>query len=297
MRALFVVMGLCGFAIAGCAQAEETPSTKQSATRQESTDFADIPGQFPSPGSLTANGQAEAPVGGCVNLGGELVNASLTVVDCGSDRNTYRIVQRVNIPQECGDTDRSYYHNSEATGQYTACLDLAWAKDSCISLGQPVARSSAQTPTHPNESSHSRSSWTPPHWKAARRAVTNTRSASSRSARRPRSSLPYVADGVTQRRWTVDELAVTLARSLRPARGWAASECRWRRPESGFRDPILSSCLSMNVAMLPSQSRYSGPTLPAAAHRRLRQARSHWAGQISRIEAAGWAVTAVPTAD
>ncbi len=140
LRALFVVMGLCGFAIAGCAQAEETPSTKQSATRQESTDFADIPGQFPSPGSLTANGQAEAPVGGCVNLGGELVNASLTVVDCGSDRNTYRIVQRVNIPQECGDTDRSYYHNSEATGQYTACLDLAWAKDSCISLGQPVAK-------------------------------------------------------------------------------------------------------------------------------------------------------------
>ncbi|WP_443899752.1 LppU/SCO3897 family protein [Mycobacteroides abscessus] len=140
LKTVGVVVNLCIFVATGCASTADTPQPKPSAAHQESTDFADIPGQFPTPGSLTANGQAEAPVGGCVNLGGELVNASLTVVDCGSDRNTYRIVQRVNIPQECGDTDRSYYHNSEATGQYTACLDLAWAKDSCISLGQPVAK-------------------------------------------------------------------------------------------------------------------------------------------------------------
>ncbi|MGV0586818.1 hypothetical protein ABQE45_24055 [Mycobacteroides chelonae] len=79
-------------------------------------------------------------MGGCVNLSGEPVNASLAVVDCGSDRHTYRVVQRVNIPQECGDTDRSFYHNSKTTGQYTACLDLAWDKSSCINLGQPVAK-------------------------------------------------------------------------------------------------------------------------------------------------------------
>ncbi|WP_419538489.1 LppU/SCO3897 family protein [Mycobacteroides franklinii] len=140
MKTLGAVVGLCVLAVTGCGGPPQPSSTKTSAAHQESTDFANIPGQFPTPGSLTANGQAEAPVGGCVNLGGELVNASLTVVDCGSDRNTYRIVQRVNVPKECGDTDRSFYHNSEATGQYTACLDLAWVKDSCISLGQPVSK-------------------------------------------------------------------------------------------------------------------------------------------------------------
>ncbi len=128
------------FVSTACAGSDDTSSTKPSATHRESTDFANIPGQFLTPGSLTANGQTEAPVGGCVNLGGELVNSSLTIVDCGSDRNTYRIVQRVNVPKECGDTDRSFYHNSEATGQYTACLDLAWDKSSCISVGQPVTK-------------------------------------------------------------------------------------------------------------------------------------------------------------
>ncbi|WP_155939140.1 MULTISPECIES: hypothetical protein [unclassified Mycobacteroides] len=89
---------------------------------------------------MTANGQAEAPVGGCVNLDGELVNSSLTIVDCGSTKNTYRVIKRVNVPQECGDTDRSFYHNSKATGQYTACLDLAWDSSLCIGLGQPVTK-------------------------------------------------------------------------------------------------------------------------------------------------------------
>ncbi|SLI25512.1 Uncharacterised protein [Mycobacteroides abscessus subsp. bolletii] len=78
------------------------------------------------------------------------------------------------------------------------------------------------------------------------------------SVRRSRSSPPYVIDGVTQRRWTADELAVTLDRTLRPARGWAASECRWGRPASGSRELILSSCSSINVAMLPARAASPG---------------------------------------
>lgn len=46
-----------------------------------------------------------------------------------------------------------------------------------------------------------------------------------------------------------------------------------------FQGTDIEQLLARNAAMLPSQSRYSGPTLPAAGHRRLRQSRSHWAGQ------------------
>lgn len=140
MRALLVLLTASVLGSAGCAGSDEPSATTPSKARQESTDFSTIPGQFPAPASLTANGQAEAPVGGCVNLSGPLVNASLTVVDCGSPQHTYRIVQRVNTPNECGDVDRAVYNNSKATGQYTACLDLAWDASSCISLGQPVAK-------------------------------------------------------------------------------------------------------------------------------------------------------------
>lgn len=152
-KALLPILGMCALAV-GCgpldSPSQTVPATASSPVRQESVEFTNIPGQFPTPGSLTANGQAEAPVGGCVNLGGELVNASLTVVDCGSMQNTYRIIKRVNVPQECGDTDRSYYHNSKATGQYTACLDLAWDSSSCIGLGQPVTKVACTDTAVPN---------------------------------------------------------------------------------------------------------------------------------------------------
>lgn len=139
--------------LAACGEISPTPTlpaTASSTQLQVSTDFANIPGQFPQPGSLTDNGQAEAPVGGCVNLDGPLVDASLTLVDCGSAKNTYRIIKRVNVAQECGDTDRSFYHNSKATGQYTACLDLAWDSSSCIGLGQPVTKVACTNTAVPN---------------------------------------------------------------------------------------------------------------------------------------------------
>lgn len=149
-----IVVLFCVPALAGCGAARDAPSSTGAASAtavdQELTDFTNIPGQFPTPGSLTANGQAEAPIGGCVNLGGELANSSLTVVDCGSAKNTYRVIKRVNVPQECGDTDRSFYHNSKATGQYAACLDLAWDSSSCIGFGQPVRKVACTDTTVPN---------------------------------------------------------------------------------------------------------------------------------------------------
>lgn len=138
------------FTLGACGMQSSPPSATVPATasaQQDSTDFSSIPGQFPSPASLTANGEREAPVGGCVNLSGPAVNAVLTIVDCGSQQYTYRIVQRVNRSRECGDADHSYYRNSKESGQYTACLDLAWDKGACLNLGRPVTKVSCDDPS------------------------------------------------------------------------------------------------------------------------------------------------------
>lgn len=131
---------LCRWAIVAAVLMVTACGQSGSAPVAESTDFVSIAGQFVQPGALTSNGADAAPVGSCANLSGPAVNAVLNVVDCGSPQSTYRIVRRTNTPQECGDADRPFYHNSAATGQYTACLDLAWDSSSCLSLGQPVTK-------------------------------------------------------------------------------------------------------------------------------------------------------------
>lgn len=119
--------------------------------REESTDLLNIPGQFVSPGALTANGEQDAPVGGCLNLGGSVVDAKPVLVNCSSVAHAYKIVRRVNQPQECGDTDHSYFFNSKATGPFAVCLDLAWDASSCLSLGQPVKKVSCDDPQAPKK--------------------------------------------------------------------------------------------------------------------------------------------------
>lgn len=148
---------LCACAVIACGCSPDSPTSHvipatALSTSQPSSDFAKIPNEFPSPPATTGNGQAEAPVGGCVNLAGPGENAVLTLVDCDSTQNTYRIIQRVNTPQECvHDSDRTYYHNSKDTGQFTACLDLAWDGTSCMSLGHPVTKVSCSDPSAPNK--------------------------------------------------------------------------------------------------------------------------------------------------
>ncbi|MHA7662211.1 LppU/SCO3897 family protein [Mycolicibacterium sp. HS_4_1] len=146
-----VVLLACIACLTGCVQVESasnaSPSTSQTdAPPKPSPDFANIPGQFVGPPTLTPNGEAQAPVGACANLSGTTTDAILSIVDCNSLQNTYRVVRRVNTPQECGDTDRSYYHNSQSTGQYTACLDLAWDSTTCIALGPLVSKVNCADP-------------------------------------------------------------------------------------------------------------------------------------------------------
>ncbi|WP_420872668.1 LppU/SCO3897 family protein [Mycobacteroides salmoniphilum] len=135
-------------AVAGCNNnSGGSLSTTPAGLPQTSSDFANIAGELSAP-TNTDNGRTEAPVGGCANLTGPAVNAILTLVDCGSTLNTYRIVQRVNTPEECvADSDRTYYHNSKETGQFAACLDLAWDTAACINLGEPVSKVSCGDPT------------------------------------------------------------------------------------------------------------------------------------------------------
>ncbi|WP_286143778.1 hypothetical protein [Mycobacterium sp. D16R24] len=90
-------------------------------------------GQYPDPSQIKSTADSLAPVGACVNLGGTKAASELTVVACGSPENNYRVVQKVLKPSECvSDVDQRYYQNRPSTGEWTACLDYAWALDSCL---------------------------------------------------------------------------------------------------------------------------------------------------------------------
>lgn len=148
MRALLVILSLAVLTLAGCSKSPGIPtsSAEPPPAEQGSTDFDHIPGQFPTPATITDKGQAEAPVGSCVNLSGTAIDAALTIVDCGSMQSTYRIIRRVVTPEQCGDADRVFYNNSRETGQFTACLDLAWDRNSCIALTKPVVKVACNDP-------------------------------------------------------------------------------------------------------------------------------------------------------
>ncbi len=109
-----------------------------------------IPGRMPG-GTENPVGRDAAPVGGCVNLSGEKINASIKTVPCGSADNNYIVIQRVNFPTDCiADADRRYYHNGKQ-GEFTACLDLAWSAESCISIDSPkVLRTPCDDSSAPN---------------------------------------------------------------------------------------------------------------------------------------------------
>lgn len=103
---------------------------------ESNRDFDQIPGQYPTPATLTGNGANEAVVGSCATLKGRLVDATLVTVDCGSREAVYRVIQRVNVPGECvQDADRKFYRNTKSGGQWTACLDLKWDEALCVNIG------------------------------------------------------------------------------------------------------------------------------------------------------------------
>lgn len=80
-----------------------------------------------------------APVGACVSLAGAPPEPVLSVVDCGSPNNGFKVVQRVSTPAECmPDVDQRFYMNPEG-GQFTACLDYAWSNKDCLSISKYTA--------------------------------------------------------------------------------------------------------------------------------------------------------------
>ncbi|SHW54720.1 LppU/SCO3897 family protein [Mycobacteroides abscessus] len=112
-------------------------------TAHESTESLDGDyGQYPDPSQIKSTADSLAPVGACVNLGGTKAASELRVVPCGSPENNYRVVQKVLKPSECvADVDQRYYQNRASTGEWTACLDYAWTRDSCLGFqGWEVSR-------------------------------------------------------------------------------------------------------------------------------------------------------------
>ncbi|MHA7661346.1 LppU/SCO3897 family protein [Mycolicibacterium sp. HS_4_1] len=87
-------------------------------------------------GEPVAAGAQLAPVGACVSLQGAPPEPSLSVVDCGSANNGFKVVQRVSTPAECTpDVDQRFYMNPEG-GQFTACLDYAWSSKDCLTISK-----------------------------------------------------------------------------------------------------------------------------------------------------------------
>lgn len=129
--------------LSGCSGNESADSTRQEdygnrrGGQPSKFDMENVPGRFPSPAALTDDGQSIAPVRACVSISGPNVAASLSVVDCGSKEHTYTVVQRVITPDQCGDADRPFYGTKPGTGEWTACLDLAWDSEYCINIMNP----------------------------------------------------------------------------------------------------------------------------------------------------------------
>lgn len=131
---------------AACSTAAPEPQSPSSETVTPQVSFADLPGQFPQPATLTDSGSADAPVGGCVNVAGSSTRASLTVADCASPMATYRVIQRVLTPDQCvADADRPFYYR-DSQAQWTACLDLNWDSTYCINLDSVVTKVACDDP-------------------------------------------------------------------------------------------------------------------------------------------------------
>jgi hypothetical protein len=132
-RKTIVALILVTVASAGC-QSTPTPPAHSTTTTPGSSNYADIPGQFPTPATTTQAGVEEAPIGSCVKVTGTPRDAGLRVADCGGPDATHRIIQRVTVPDECvADIDRRFYQNS-AAGEWTACLDIYWTTSDCLSI-------------------------------------------------------------------------------------------------------------------------------------------------------------------
>ncbi|ORB50643.1 hypothetical protein BST43_22125 [Mycobacteroides saopaulense] len=94
--------------------------------------------QFEIAEDINPIGEDDAPIGGCVHMAGAPSNPSFRTVGCETPEANYRVIQRVNMPNECvPDADRRYYRNTQGNA-FTACLDYAWNESTCISMAKPI---------------------------------------------------------------------------------------------------------------------------------------------------------------
>lgn len=128
-------------------RASSRPPAQDTASKASQThDFDKIAGELP-PSEPIAAGAQLAPVGSCVSIEGAPAAPALTVVDCGSPKNGFKVVQRVATPNECvADVDQRFYLNPDG-GQFTACLDYAWSNTDCLSIGKYTATRVACAPS------------------------------------------------------------------------------------------------------------------------------------------------------
>ncbi len=133
---LFAAVGI----IAMACSSSNSSDTANEGDRLELSSLGRLPGQFPPTPDAAPEGGLEAPVGACVSVTGPREHAGLKTVRCGSRDNNYVVIQRVRWPAECvADSDRKYYRNG-IDGEWTACLDLAWASSDCLALSPDDAQ-------------------------------------------------------------------------------------------------------------------------------------------------------------
>lgn len=131
-------MAVVALAVAGCSTNDSLNEKKQVESKPQ---FNEIPGQFPSRNNEVPAGAENAPIGACVNLSGKTSAAVFNLTNCDSPDSNYRIIQRVATPNDCvKDADRRYYNLGDDGTEWTACMDLAWRADSCLSVQKVAVR-------------------------------------------------------------------------------------------------------------------------------------------------------------
>ncbi|BAX97143.1 putative lipoprotein LppU [Mycobacteroides stephanolepidis] len=124
-----LVLASCGSEVNSDSSTSPTAVSAGSSSKKPDTDFGNIAGQFPQTPDVSA---PDIRRGDCVALTGSAAHSSLSVVECGSTENNYRVVQITRKPWECvNDADQHYYKNKDGS-EFSLCLDYAWGSKDCL---------------------------------------------------------------------------------------------------------------------------------------------------------------------
>ncbi|WP_457769447.1 LppU/SCO3897 family protein [Mycobacteroides chelonae] len=123
------IVASCGSEVNSRNRTSPTAVSAGSSGTTPDADFSNIAGQFPQTPDVSA---PDIRRGDCVALKGSAAHSSLSVVECGSTENNYRVVQITRKPWECvSDADQHYYKNKDGS-EFSLCLDYAWGPKDCL---------------------------------------------------------------------------------------------------------------------------------------------------------------------